>query len=218
MSTLTYIAIGLATLGGLLMLLALGKLWRRRPFAAAGQGLIAALMLALGGLLGSVGLHLHTYQRLSHEQDVAALRFRQLGPQRFLVTLELPGSRAGRQYELLGDDWQLDARVLKWHSPVTLLGVDSHYRLERLSGRYRVAAEDRQRPRSVHPLAREAGLDLWTLAQDHGHLLPWMDAQYGSATYLPMADDAEYQVKLSQTGLLARPANEAARRATGSWR
>ena len=43
------------------------------------------------------------------------------------------------------------------------------------------------------------------------------DAAYGSATYLPMADGATYAVTLTQSGLVARPVNPAAKRATRHW-
>ena len=39
--------------------------------------------------------------------------------------------------------------------------------------------------------------------------MPWADALYGSAVYVPMSDGARYQVVVSQSGLVARPLNEA---------
>jgi hypothetical protein len=44
-----------------------------------------------------------------------------------------------------------------------------------------------------------------------------VDAVYGSATFLPMADKAAYAISASQTGLIARPLNEAARNAISGW-
>jgi hypothetical protein len=44
-----------------------------------------------------------------------------------------------------------------------------------------------------------------------------MDALYGSATFLPMADGALYEIKVSQSGLVARPLNQAARDAVAGW-
>ena len=60
-------------------------------------------------------------------------------------------------------------------------------------------------------------IDLWQLVHDYHRWLPWFDALYGSATYLPMADGALYDIKASPSGLLARPLNEAARNAVGNW-
>lgn len=46
-----------------------------------------------------------------------------------------------------------------------------------------------------------------------------VDTLYGSAAYMPMADGATYEIWLTQSGLIARPANPAANTATtgGGW-
>jgi len=48
--------------------------------------------------------------------------------------------------------------------------------------------------------------------------MPWIDATYGTATYLPMADRARYGVWLTPSGLIGRPANQQARTAVNRWR
>ena len=60
-------------------------------------------------------------------------------------------------------------------------------------------------------------LDLWSLARNFPRLAPGVDAYYGSATYLPMADGARYRVTLSRDALIARPVNDPARKAVGNW-
>src|SRR5260370_69241 len=60
-------------------------------------------------------------------------------------------------------------------------------------------------------------IDPWDLAHRYRSWLPWLDAIYGSATFLPMADGALYEIKVSQSGLIARPLNQAARAAVGGW-
>ena len=49
------------------------------------------------------------------------------------------------------------------------------------------------------------------------HHIAWVDAEYGSATFLPMADGALFTVKLSSTGLVARPENDRATIAIQDW-
>jgi hypothetical protein len=60
-------------------------------------------------------------------------------------------------------------------------------------------------------------LDVWQFARKYPKLLPGVDAQYGTATYLPMAQGAVYEVSMTRTGLIARPSNEAAVTAVGDW-
>lgn len=210
-------ALVFALLGGLLLLAGLRRLWRRRWITAAGSICGGGCLLALAGLAAALTLNLYNYHRLTHEQDVAALRFRQLAPRHYLVDI-VAADGIGRRYALRGDEWQLDARVLKWRGAANLFGLNARYRLERLSGRYRDLSSERQGVRTVHALSRGTGIDLFALAHRHPHWIPWLDADFGSAAYLPMADRAEYHVSLSQSGLVARPANEAARVAVSRWR
>jgi hypothetical protein len=71
--------------------------------------------------------------------------------------------------------------------------------------------------RTVHALSDELPLDVWRVARKFPVLMPGVDAYYGTATYLPMADGARFEVKLTRTALIARPLNDAARDAVGAW-
>jgi hypothetical protein len=164
-----------------------------------------------------VAANLVTYARLTHEQEAARITTRQLAERQFEVsvqTRDLPP----RHYGVRGDEWQIDARVLKWRAIGNLLGFDTVYRLERLSGRYGDIQSERSAPRTVHELAQDPGVDFWSVARRYHQYLPLADALYGSAAYVPMAEGAEYVVTVSASGLVVRPANDAARRAVGGWK
>lgn len=200
------------------LLLVAGLLVLRRLRIVAGAGLLgtALLMLASALVLGGFAANLYTYQRLTHEQEVAHIDFRSLGPQHFLARLRLTDGRS-LDKEILGDQWQLDARILKWRPPAALTGMNTVFRLERLSGRYHDPEQARNGPYSVHSLAADSGLNLWETARSLSEWLPWVDAVYGSASYLPMADQARYVVTVSSSGLVARAENEAAKRSVRTW-
>jgi hypothetical protein len=212
----TPIALALALFGLVLLALACHRIYRARLIAGSGALLGGAALLAVAGALFTVSLNLRTYARLTYEAPVAELVFEKRGPKTYQLTMVRIPSGDLQIFMLDGDEWQLDARVLKWKGWVTLLGLDAQYRLERLSGRYRDIQDERTAKRTVYPLTENPGLDLWTVATDHPNRLPWVDAVYGSATYLPMADGARFRVTLSQTGLLARPMNSAASQAAGT--
>jgi hypothetical protein len=204
-STGSSVAIALAALGAVLLLVGCRRLWGGRWLAAGRAGLCGLVLVMAALLLFGIAANLHTYARLTHEQPVALLAFEQVAPQRYRATLTGQPSGEVRKLVLRGDEWQLDARVLKWHGWANLLGFDARYRLERISGRYREIAQERSAPRSVHELGEARGVDVWALAQAHPRWLPFVDAVYGSATYLPMADGARYEITLGQAGLIARP-------------
>jgi len=211
-------ALLLLALAVVLALVALSQLFacrrclrQRRPGAALLRGLwlAIALLLALG--TAGLGTGLLGYGRILAEAPVAQLGVRQLGPQHFAVRL----TRADgwhQSYAIDGDQWQLDARVIRWTLPGTLIGLPPLYRLERLSGRYADIDQEREAPRSVHALDSGAFPDLWTLKRQHPGWLPFVDADYGSAAYLPLLDGAQYSVVLNaRGGLVALPADAATR-------
>ena len=100
---------------------------------------------------------------------------------------------------------------------MTIIGFNSLYTLDRIQGRYHDINQERDAPRSVYSLNPDSSLDLWSLIQQYNKWLPWLDAFYGSAIYLPMADDSSFQIKITQAGLIARPANVAGSEALGEW-
>jgi hypothetical protein len=208
----------IALFGLLLLVLACQRLFRARFLAAGGSGLMGLLLLAVAGFLFVISLNLHTYARLTHEEPVAEIVFEARGPQQYRATLAEVPSGEMQLFMLAGDEWQLDARVLKWKGWANLLGFDAQYRLERIGGRYRDIEQERNGQRTVYPLSENPGLDLWMLSTRYPQWLPFVDAVYGSATYMPMADGARYEISITQSGLIARPKNPAAETAAGTWR
>ena len=192
------------------------RLFRGHMASGGSRMVFGLLFLFVFAFTAAIALDLRTYLRLTYEQPVATLSFTAAGPQDFRATLTDATGRV-RSMELRGDDWQLDARVLKWKGMATVLGMDPVYRLDRIEGRYRNTGQESHDYHSVLDLSADQGLDLWGLAQRNAGWLPWVDAVYGSATYMPMADGAQFSVSLSPTGLLARPANKPAQDAMGQF-
>lgn len=167
------------------------------------------LVLAALGLAGLGGL-LRQYAWLLEDVPVATISLRALAPQRFQATLHL-GDAPTRTVDLAGDEWQLDARVIRWTLPAQLGGLAPVYRFERLSGRYTDTAQELASERSVHDLREN--WDFWEFRQRWLADLPIAEARWGSAAYLPMIDGATYQVYISpRGGLVARPADAATER------
>ena len=190
---------------------------RQRRIVRAGANGVSCLIsgAVLSGFLVLTVSYLG-YERLTSEQVVSRVLFTRIAPYEFRARLMIDDER-DRFFLLTGDEWQIDARLVSWQPPATLLGLDPIYRLERLSGRYAEIDQEREEARSVHALTRKPLLDVWSVARQAPLLMPGVDAYYGTATYVPMADGALYEVSLSRDSLIARPANDAARDAVGDW-
>jgi hypothetical protein len=215
------ILVAIAATGGVIALLLVVAAVRRMRDWEFRRGSVylvgAAVVAALGVGGGMLAASLHTYSRLTHEQEAARVVLRAIGPQRYELLLVREG-QPSRRFELRGDEWQIDARVLKWGGLGSLLGFDTVYRFERVAGRYADNEAERKAPRTVYALSAQAGIDLWGLLKKYHGAMPLADALYGSAAYVPMADGAQYIVTVSTTGLLIRPLNDVAKKAVGGWK
>jgi hypothetical protein len=205
-----------AFLGIILFMMGIRRIWRGGIVAGSLEGFIGLLLLAVAALMVVISVNLYTYDRLTHESKVAEISFQEIGPQHFGSTLKFKNKI--EILDVCGDDWQIDARVLKWRGMAVLFGFDTLYRLDRLSGRYRNIDQERTARRTVYSLSEGKGPDLWLMANKYKRWIPWVDALYGSATYMPMVDGASYTVFVSLTGLLARPNNDIALKAVSEWR
>lgn len=189
---------------------------RRRVVRACGSGLggIGAIAVALPVLI--LIFSYYGFARLTSEQLVSTVEFRRIAPNEFQARVMTPGE-IDRFFNLRGDEWQIDARLVTWQAPATILGLDPIYQLERISGRYAEIDREQNEFRTVYGLSTDYPIDVWKLARMFPLLMPGIDAYYGTATYVPMADGARFDVNLSRDALVARPANEAARDALGRW-
>lgn len=189
---------------------------RGRVVRATGSAVVCATSAALGTAAILLSMSYLSYHRLTAEQAVALIEFSQDSDNEYTARLMLDGE-LDRLLPIRGDEWQLDARMLTWKPPATILGLDPVYQLERLSGRYSTVDRELSQPRTAHSLAEEKPLDLWNLAREYPDYMPGVDAFYGTATYLPLADGARFSVSMSRDALIARPVNEQARQAVGNW-
>ena len=215
--TFTALIVVFALAGILFLFAAVRRLRRRRVLGGVLSGATALVFILLSVCAALIVGNLRTYQRLSFEQPAGELQLTRTGNREFNAVLTYPGGERAN-FALRGDEWQVDARVLKWHAFANMVGFDAAYRLERIGGRFSRIEDERGQVRTVYSLNQAERIDPWELVHRYHSWVPWMDALYGSATFLPMADGALYEIKVSQSGLIARPLNQAARDAVGSWR
>lgn len=192
-------------------------LWGGRWLFGFIRGGIGIALLGGALLIVLVAADVYSYRNLGKEHSVGTVSFEKVDTQHFLVKFS-DEDGLSQEFELLGDQWQLDARLLKWKGPLARWGIQPAYRLDRLSGRYLTLQDERTKERSVHQLQESNyGVDVWQSLRGISQQLPLVDAVYGSATFLPMEDGAVYEVRISHTGLLARPLNQQATSALDEW-
>jgi hypothetical protein len=202
---LFFAAAGFGILGALLILAGIVSFFQLRLLRFAFRMLLGFLLLALGALSGTVTMGVQGYRALTHEEVAARIAVQPAGAQKFIATFRFPDGREER-YELAGDEIYVDAHILKWHPRANVLGLHTGYQLDRVAGRYHSIQDERKGERTVHPLALEKPVDLVALRRRYPILGPVLDAEYGSATFVPVTRPAELEVRVSTSGLLIREA------------
>jgi hypothetical protein len=179
------------------------------------KGTAGLLLMAGAVYLGVFSISLLGYSPLKEGAPLATVSFRANGTQAFVATVSMPDG-SSQNFKLKGELWQIDARIIRWKGLLSMFGFAPGYQLDRIQGRYLALEDERSLERTVYEIQNgQLGFDVWSSANDGWSML--IDAKYGSATYLPMADGATYEVRLESSGLVGRPMNGSALQAITRW-
>ena len=198
-------AMALGVVGIVMTLAGIMALFRFRPLRFLLRTLAGALLISLGLTAGAIAVGIQGYSALTREQVVARIVVRSVGPQQFAAIVRYSDGREAI-YSLAGDEIYIDAHILKWHSLANLLGLHTAYELDRIGGRYRDIEQEHKGARTLYALNRKKFVDLFDLRRRYALLAPLLDADYGSAAFVPVAEGGEFELRVTTTGLLIRPA------------
>jgi len=183
---------------------AFGALVRARIFGFVFRALMSVVLIAAGAVLALFSLGIEGMRALTKEEPAARIKVVPSGLQRYDATVTFADGRV-QTYDLAGDDIYVDGHIVKWTPLANMLGLHTSYRLDRIAGRYRALEQENTARRTVYAIDTPPVIDLVAL----GKRLPlahFFDAEYGSASYVPVAEPGEMDLMVSTTGLLLRPA------------
>ncbi|MDD1507393.1 hypothetical protein [Pseudomonas sp. CNPSo 3701] len=204
-----------ALLALLVLFIALRILFGGRWFLAWLRGTSGLIFLAASALVGLVAYDLSRYEPLPANKPLLALSFHRTAN---VYQVDILENGVQRSVNLEGDLWQLDVRLLQWKGLAALIGLEPGYRLEKINSRFlSIEQQSQARYTQAELTSSLYGVDLWRWLRLGQHDLFMFDAQARRVTYLPMADQAVFNVSLTPTGLLAEPMNEAAHQALKDW-
>ena len=196
-------AVLFGVLGILVVIAALYSFFTLKIPQSAIRMAVGLFLLALGTIAGAISVGMMGYRAFTREDVAAHIMVKPAGKQRFLATFRFADGREAT-YDLAGDSIYVDAHILKWHPYANMIGLHTAYEIDRVTGRYHSIKDERDAMRTVHALGRDKPVDLYSLRRRFSILSPLFDAEYGSATFIPVTRPAELELRISTTGLLMR--------------
>ena len=167
---------------------------------------IGSLGIAL--LCSIIILTINSYISSSKSDSVATISFTEISPKKFKVELaETQGDKYN--FELKGDLWEIDARILSWSSFLEKQGLSPYYRVNSVTSSFAKLADAEKYEGSK--VAIEGSLTDAIMNQ-----LALGDASFvlkskpGSTGALPMSDGALFSIRLNKAGLISKPENQQA--------
>lgn len=177
---------------------------RKKKFLGAVRNFtFALLMLTISLLCGVISVSIQGYNAFTREELAASVEIIPAGRQAFIAKVNLPdGGR--KQFKLEGDEFYIDAHILKWKSIANLFGIHTLYELDRVSGRFTSIEDEINKRRTVYSLAEGKLIDIFKLRLQYPFLSFLVDAEYGSASFVSVNKSRKIDVMVSTTGLLIR--------------
>jgi hypothetical protein len=170
--------------------------------------LVSLLLIFFALSIFLTGAVLRTYTAFTQEEVVGTLECLQANAAakslvvRF-VPVVLGRLQHAQTYTLPGDQWEINARILKWTPQANLLGLHTAYRLNLIKGVYADAEGENSRAHQAYPL--NPGQDwVWSLLTRFGKYLPFVEAVYGNAVSNPVQTGETYDVLVTTSGLIAK--------------
>jgi hypothetical protein len=179
------------------------SLRKKRFFGAVRNFTFAVLMLTLSLLFGTISISIQGYNALTREELAATVEIFPVSKQIFMARITFPDS-SEKQYKLEGDEFYIDAHILKWKSLANLFGLHTFYELDRIAGRYTDIEDETNKNRTVYSVAEDKLINAFDLRLKYPFLSFLVDAEYGSASFITTNAHKNLKIMVSTTGLLIR--------------
>jgi len=181
----------------------IASLRRKRFFGAVRNFTFAFLMLTLSLLFGTISISIQGYNALTREELAATVEIFPVSKQIFIARITFPDG-SEKQFKLEGDEFYIDAHILKWKSLANLFGLHTYYELDRIAGRYTDIEDETNKNRTVYSVAEDKLINAFDLRIKYPFLSFLVDAEYGSASFIATNAHKNLKIMVSTTGLLIR--------------
>ena len=194
-------------IGAIALFIMLKAVKKFKLLKALKSGVLALLCVMVTATSGLLYIANHGYRAFTRETLAAIVSIEPVKNQLFTAQFIFPDSTI-REFTCAGDQLYVDAHILKWHPFLNLLGVHTTYELDRVAGRYISIEDEKEKPRNVYSLSNSTIINMFHLRNRLAWLKPFLDAEYGSATFIRSDRYETFRILVSTSGLLVRKGDE----------
>ncbi len=181
----------------------LSKIKKLNLIGAIGRLVSLTFLASISASLSFFFAGTQGYQGLTREEPAATIKLMATGEQSFNLQLVFPDGTS-RFFSLKGDEFLIDANILKWKPWTNVMGLHTAYRLDRISGRYHQAEDEINQPRTLFEINDNSQQGLGKWREQYRFLSFLLDVEHGSASFVDANPDFEYQLMVTNDGLLIR--------------
>jgi len=178
-------------------------LFNRRIFKACSNLFTGICIMALAGTLGLGIFAVNGYKTFNYEMLAATVTVQPVSDGKFYAHFHFIDG-TDKSYLISGEQLYVDAHILKWQPIANFFGIHTSYLLSRVAGRYMDVEDESTKSHTVYALHEENKLDMFNLRKKYSKLSMLVDAEYGSASFVPAEADKKYALMVSSSGLLFR--------------
>lgn len=212
---LTLETLAWALMGAGLVLLLAALLFFRHPTwirdwlkGSLGLGLIALALLVL-----ALGWNLRSWEAVAADDPIETVSVSRVGEQQWQITLE-SGNAGPLSHQIMGELLEIDGRILALEAPLEWLGVPLLFQRNDPAGRYLDRGDAALDPGNGQSRPG-VGIDPWQWSR--WVPIPGLRAERAVPVYLPLGDEAVFDIHLRGHQLEAAPRNEVAEELLEDW-
>jgi hypothetical protein len=172
------------------------------------RGVIGMAMLSASVAGGYIIFDMLSFKTVQPSTAIAEISVSKTSRQRFEISIKGPSVNQSN-IDVLGDQAEFKIQMLLWSGPAIDAGLKTAYRFESVQGRFLTLEQEKSIDQSPHLLKPMPFIQFWRFLNQYP-LIPFVEAKYAEAIYVPLANGAIFELVLETDGIKIQPKNAAA--------